>query len=132
MNNEELTNLIIKELSRHRDPREITRRVCEESMLNWNEAQRLVDEVATQNRRKIATRQTPLLIFLSISTLILGVGLLFTNVKFIFDFFQRDTLGQILGLQSGYYRLAESVTGLGMTIGGFYGLWKTLGALLPD
>lgn len=132
MTNEELTNLIIKELSKHRDPKEITRIVCEHSYLNWNEAEKLVGEVATQNKRKIAVRQSPLLIILSIGTLVFGIGLLAYNVNFVMNFFQRDTLGQILGLQSGYYRVAELVTGLGMTIGGFYGLWKTLAALFPE
>ena len=132
MNKEELTNLIIKELSRHKDRREIVQKVCEQSTLNWSEAERLVEEFASQNKRKIAARQSPLLIFLSMGTLVLGIGLLAYNVKFVMDFFQKDTMGQILSLQSGYYRVAALVTGLGMTIGGFYGMWNTLAALFPD
>ena len=132
MQKEKLTNLIIKELSRHTNRNEIAQKVCEQSNLNWGEAERLIEEVANQNKRKIATRQSPLLIFLSIGTLALGIGLLAYNVKFVMDFFQRDTVGQILSVQSGYYRVAELVTGLGMTIGGFYGMWKTLAALFPD
>lgn len=132
MNKEELTNLIIKELSRHKDRKEIVQKVCEQSTLNWSEAERLVEEFASQNKRKIAARQSPLLIFLSIGTLVLGIGLLAYNVKFVMDFFQKDTMGQILSLQSGYYRVAALVTGLGMTIGGFYGMWNTLAALFPD
>jgi len=132
MNHEALTNLIIKELSKHKDPKEIARKVCEQSNLNWNEAERLIEEVASQNKIKISTRQSPLLIFLSIGTLVLGIGLLAYNMRFVMDFFQRDTVGQILSLQSGYYRVAELVTGMGMTIGGFYGMWKTLVALFPD
>lgn len=132
MNKEELTNLIIKELSRHKDRKEIVQKVCEQSTLNWSEAERLVEEFASQNKRKIAARQSPLLIFLSIGTLVLGIGLLAYNVKFVMDFFQKDTMGQILSLQSGYYRVATLVTGVGMTIGGFYGMWNTLAALFPD
>ena len=132
MNNEELTNLIIKELSRHKDRKEIVQKVCEQSTLNWGEAETLIQQVATLNKRKIVTGQSPLLIFLSIGTLVLGIGLLAYNVKFVMDFFQRDTVGQILGLQSGYYRVGELVMGLGMTIGGFYGMWKTLAALFPE
>ena len=132
MNKEELTNLIIKELSRHKDRKEIIQKVCEQSTLNWGEAESLVEEFASQNKRKIAARQSPLLIFLSIGTLVLGIGLLAYNVKFVMDFFQKDTMGQILSLQSGYYRVAALVTGLGMTVGGFYGMWNTLAALFPD
>lgn len=132
MNNEELTDLIVKGLSKHQDRKEIIRTVCEQSYLNWNEADRLVEEVATQNKTKIAARQSPLLIFLSIGTLVFGLGLLAYNVQFVMVFFQRDTLGQILSLQSGYYRLGTLATGLGMTVGGLYGLWKTLASLFPD
>jgi hypothetical protein len=69
---------------------------------------------------------------LSIGTLILGLGLLVYNATFVIDFFQRDTVGQVLGLQAGYYRLAGLATGLGMAVGGGFGLWKTLAALFPD
>ena len=132
MNNEELTNLIVKELSKHRDRKEITRIVCEHSYLNWNEAEKLVGDVAIQSKRTIAARQSPLLVFLSIGTLVLGIGLLAYSVKYIVDFVQEDTVARILSLRSGYYILGESVTGLGMTVGGFYGLWKTMAALFPD
>jgi len=132
MNTEGLTNLIIKELSKHHDPKDVTRKVCEESTLNWNEAERLVNEVAAQNKKKIAARQSPLLLFASIVFIILGVGLLAYNVQFVMTFYQRDTVGQILSLQSGYYRIGELVTGLGMIIGGCYGMWKTLADLLPE
>ena len=132
MNNEELTILIINGLSKHQDRKEIVRQICEQSYLNWNEAERLVEEVASQNKAKIAARQSPLLIFLSIGTLVFGIGLLAYNAHFVIGFFQTDTIGQILSLQSGYYRLGGLVTGLGMTVGGFYGLWQTIATLFPD
>lgn len=132
MNDEELTKLIIKELSRHKDRKDIATKVCEQSTLNWNEAERLIEEVATQNKRKIAARQSPLLIILSIGSIILGIGLLLFNVQFMLSFFQKDTVGQLLSLRSGYYQLAESVSGFVMAIGGFYGFWKILGNLFPD
>ena len=132
MNNEELINLIIKGLSKHQDRKEIVRQVCEHSYLNWNEAERLVEEAASQNKAKIAAHQSPLLIFLSIGTLVFGIGLLAYNVNFVLSFFQTDTIGQILNLQSGYYRLGGVATGLGMTVGGFYGLWQTIATLFPD
>ena len=132
MNKEELINLIIKELGRHRHRQEIVRKICEASTLSWSEAERLIAEVEEQNQRKIATRQGPLLIFLSIGTLILGIGLLAYNVELLVAIFNRDLLGQILALRSGYYRLIGLVTGLAMTIGGLYGIWTTLASFFPD
>lgn len=132
MNNEELTNLIIKELGKHHDRKEIVRKVCEESTLTWGEAEKFIAEVEMQNKRKIAARQGPLLIFLSIGTLVLGIGLLAYNMEILVAIFNQDLLGQILSLRSGYYRLAGLVTGLGMTVGGLYGVWTTLASFFPD
>lgn len=132
MNNEELTHLIVKELGRHRDRKDIVQKVCEASTLNWGEAELLIAEVAAQNKRKIASSQGPLLMFLSIGTLILGLGLIAYNLELLFSVWNADLLNQILSLQSGYYRLASLITGLGMTIGGFYGIWTTLASFLPD
>ena len=45
MNNEELSNLIIKELSHHHDRNAVINKVCEQSTLTWGEADRLIAEV---------------------------------------------------------------------------------------
>ncbi len=132
LNNEELVNFIIKEISRHQDRREITRKVCEQSMLDWNEAERLVAEVAEKNKRKIAARQSPFLLVLSVGTLLAGLGLLAYGVRYIIIFSQESTMMQILSLRSGYYVIGELATGLGMTGGGLYGTWKTLASLFPE
>lgn len=132
MNQDEITTLVIKELGKNRDRQEIVRKICEASTLNWGEAEKLIQEVESENRRKIAAKRGPLLIFLSIGTLLLGIALLVYNIEFLMALFNRDLLGQVLGLQSGYYRLLSLVTGFGMTIGGFYGVWTTLGSFFTD
>ena len=132
MNKEQLIEFIIRELGKNRDRQAIVQKVCEASTLNWSEAEKLIAEVESQNKKKIAVRQGPLLMFLSIGTLVLGIGLLAYNMQLIMAIFNRDLLGQILSLRSGYYRLAALVTGLGMTIGGFYGVWTTLTSFFPD
>ena len=130
--NEELTSLIIKELGKHHDHNVITRKICEEGGLTWKEAERLITLVEAQHKLTIAKRQSPLLLFLSIGTLILGIGLLAFNLQILSAFFQKDALVQILSLQSSTYRIVGLVTGLGMTIGGLAGLWKAFGELFPD
>jgi hypothetical protein len=72
------------------------------------------------------------LLFLSIVTLVVGLGLLAYNMQILFAFFQKDILGQILSLQGGYYRMIGLITGLGMTAGGLIGLWKALLFMFPD
>jgi hypothetical protein len=132
MNDEELTNLIIKELGKNHDHQAIVQKICEASTMNWSEAEKLIRDVESQNKRKIAARRGPFLIFVSIGTLVLGIGLLAYNIEVLMAIFNRDLLGQILSLQSGYYRILSLVTGAGMTIGGFYGVWTTLGSFFPD
>ena len=130
--NEELTVFIVKEMTKHHDRKEIVRKVCERGGLNWKDAERLVDLVEAQHGGTIAKRQTPLLLFFSIGTLLLGIGLLAMNLQSLFAFFQRDVIGQVLGAQSSYYQLLGSITGLGMTVGGLVGLWRAMGALFPE
>jgi len=132
MNNDELTNLIIKELSQHHSRNDVISKVCDQSTLTWKDAESLVTEVEMQNKRKIAARQSPLLIFFSVGIFIAGIWLLIYNIQFILSFPHRDLLGQILSVESGYYRIIQLVTGLCMTVGGLYGMWKTLSALFPD
>lgn len=130
--NEELTTFIIRELGKHHDRKEIVRKVCEQSQMNWKEAEQLMALVEAQHKRTIAVRQTPLLLFLSIGTLLIGIGLLAFNMQILLAFFQKDLLTQILSVQSGYYRMTGLVTGVAMTVGGIVGLWRAFGAIFPD
>jgi hypothetical protein len=132
MNDEELKDLIIRELGKHHERQAIVAKICEKSTLGWGEAERLLEEVESQNKRKIATRQGPFLLFVSVGTLILGIGMLAYNFELLVGIFNRDLLQQVLSLQSGYYRIAALVTGLGMTVGGLYGAWTALAAYFPD
>ena len=132
MNKEELIEQVIRELGKHHERRDIVARICEQSTLGWGEAEQLVAEVESQYKRKIAARQGPLLVFVSVGTLVIGLGLLIYNFELIAAIFNKDLLGQILSLRTGYLQLISLVTGLGMTVGGLYGLWSALAALLPD
>ena len=132
MNKEELIELVIRELGKHHERRDIVARICEQSTLGWGEAEQLVAEVESQYKRKIAARQGPFLVLVSIGTLVIGLGLLIYNVELIAAIFNKDLLGQILSLRSGYLQLISLVTGLGMTVGGLYGIWNALASLMPD
>ncbi|HEX5941182.1 MAG TPA: hypothetical protein VFY66_02840 [Anaerolineales bacterium] len=130
--NQELTTFIIKELSKHRDRKDIVRKVCERAELPWKDAERLITLVEAQHRRSIRIPQTPWLLFLSIGTLLLGIGLLAFNLQIILAFFQKDVLDQVLGLQSNSYQVMGLITGLGMTAVGLIGLWKAFGVMFPE
>jgi hypothetical protein len=129
--NDELTAFIIKELSRHRDRKDIVRRVCQREALNWKQGEQLVILLEARHNRSIKVHQAPLLLFLSIGILILGIGLLGFNLQILIAFFQREVLLQILTLQGGSFRVVGVLTGLGMTLGGLVGLWKSFGTMFP-
>lgn len=129
---EQLAQRVVNDLAKHRSRNEIIRSVCEEGGLNWTEAEKLVQQVEQEHGRAIARRQGPLMIFLSIGTLLIGIALLIYGLEFFMAFFQGDTLEQALSLRSAYLRLIGGLTGLGMTAGGLIGLWKTVMPLLGD
>ncbi|HET6823981.1 MAG TPA: hypothetical protein VFH34_15125 [Anaerolineales bacterium] len=132
--NEELTPFIIKELSKHRDRKDIVRRVCKQAGLHQKEAERLIILIEARHRRMLANRknETPWLLFVSIGTLLLGIGLLGFNLQLVLAFFQKDVMEQILSLQSNSYQVTGLLTGLGMTVGGLIGLWKSFGIIFPE
>lgn len=130
--NEELTDLIIKELGRHHSRNEIIVAVCEKGGLDWPQAEKLIEQVEQEHKRAIASRQSPLLILISAGTLIAGLGLAAYGILFLVDFFQMETVERLLFLRTGYLRIVSLLTGLAMFGGGSYGLWKTLLPLLED
>jgi hypothetical protein len=107
-------------------------RVCEWGGLNRKDAERLVTLLEARRRHALRIPQTPWLLFLSIGILLLGIGLLALNLQIILAFFQKDALGQVLSLRSNSYQAIGLITGLGMTIGGLIGLWKSFQLIFPE
>jgi hypothetical protein len=72
------------------------------------------------------------LLFVSIGTLILGIGLLGFNLQLVLAFLQKDVLSQVLSLQTNSYQMIGLITGFGMTIAGLIGLWKSFEVIFPE
>ncbi len=123
---EQLTQRVVTDLSKQRSRNEIIRMVCEQGGVNWREAEHLVKQVEAQHAHTIARRQSPLLIFLSIGSLLIGAAMLAYSAEFFMAFFQGQPLEMLLSLRSGYYRIISALTGTGMVIGGIIGLYNTL------
>lgn len=123
---EELTRRIVDELARQHNRNDIIKMVCETSSLNWPQAEQLVKQVEAEQAHTIARKQGPLLIFLSIGTLLIGAALLAYSAEFFIAFFQGQPLDMLLSVRLGYYRLIGALTGIGMLVGGLIGLYRTL------
>lgn len=130
--NEELTALIISELGKHHSRDDIALAVCEKGSLDWKQAEQLIKQVEEQHKGTITARQSPILIAISVVTVIAGFVLLGYGALFFVDFFQQDTFGRVLLLRTGYLKLVSMLTGLGMLGGGLYGLYKTFYQLFAD
>ncbi len=94
--------------------------------MNWPEAAEFVRNVEAEHAHAIARKQSPLMIFLSIGSVLIGAALLAYGAEFFMAFFSGDALSAILSVRSAYLRLAGSLTGLGMVIGGLIGLYDAL------
>lgn len=127
--NDEITDLIIRKMGSHSSRNEIIIAICEKSGLDWTDAEKLIQQVEEEHHGKIATRQSPVLIFISILTIIGGAGLLIYGIMFFLGFYQAETGQRVLLLGAGYLRILSMVAGLGMLGGGLYGLWNTFSSL---
>ena len=123
--NEQITQRIVNDLAKQRSRNEIIRMVCEESSMNWGEAEQFVKTVEAEHAHTIARKQSPLMIFLSVGSVLIGAALLAYGAEFFIAFFKGDALSAILSVRSAYLRLAGSLTGLGMVVGGLIGLYNT-------
>ena len=130
--NEELTTFIIKELGKPRDRKAIIRNVCQRSGLNWKAAEQYVTLIEVQHRRKLASRPTPMLLFLSIVILLVGIGLLGFNMQVLIAFIQQNMPGQVANMQSNDFHWTALLTGVAMTFTGMIGLWKAYGILFSE
>jgi hypothetical protein len=132
--NKELTPFIIKQLCRCPRRDEVVRKVCKKGGFAWKDAERLVILVEAQHKREITEyrSQSPVLLLVSVATLLLGVGLLIYNTQALWAISSNEVIREILGLRANAYQLVELGGGLGLTLGGAIGLWKALGSIFPE
>ncbi len=119
MDQQQATEFIIRELGKHRGHDEIIHEICEQTGWPWKKVRHFVRRVEVQHQDQIVTRQSPLLILMGVSSIIVGLFL----VSFI-----------VYAYMSGAYSDLEArppnpffaLVGLGMIIGGIAGIWRTV------
>lgn len=70
----EFEAMILNALGKSRRQNDVVMMVCEQTNLNWDQAQRLVARVATKHRKKLSAKQNRLAIPLSIGAILIGVA----------------------------------------------------------
>jgi hypothetical protein len=118
----ENTDFVVKEIAGHRHRNDVIMALCEKTGSSWDQVQRFVQKVESENRQAITARQSPLLVMIGVGTVI--VGLL---VVAYYGF--RTLTGTIyifLNMPIPYLGNAVYIgTGLAMMTGGTVGLLRT-------
>jgi hypothetical protein len=118
MQQEEITNYIVTELGKQRNPKDIAMAVCEKANMSWADAQKLVFEVRAGHREEIEARQNPIFIGFSVAFLILGIPFLCQG---------------LWAVSQGIITRAAAITlilGVVLSIGGIRGLWDIINTFL--
>jgi len=124
---QENTAFVISELGKHRNRNDLIMALCEKTGGSWNEMQRFVQQVESQNRQKITARQSPILIMIGVTTIVMG--LLLTVYMAIETWHGSNYF--LIGTPIPYSgNVFYGVTGLGMLGGGTLGTLRTLRSLM--
>jgi hypothetical protein len=124
----ELEKHILNDLAKSRRQEDIIMEICEKTGASWDQAQRLVARIATQNRKKLTTRQNIVLIPLSLGAAGGGLALMLATLKetliFINSIFGSNTPGTFVDFDR--YTIWGFFLGVGLLLGGVVGLYKAL------
>jgi len=119
---------VVSELARGRKRSDIVVALCNEMNFAWNDAEKFIQKVEAENRRRITARQSPLLLVLGIGIILGGLGLggfglyeLANGVLFI----SLDLIVTRFGMPTP----VMVITGLAMLAGGAWGVLRTLGSI---
>jgi hypothetical protein len=124
----ELTQYVISQLGKHVARNDLIFKLTHATGMSWNQAESFVSEVENQNKRQIALRQSPLLLILGGGIVLGGIVATFISVSYFIALFHAEPF-DIVTLRRSYRMLLLLATGVGMILGGSYGLWRAVTAI---
>ncbi|MFC1878745.1 hypothetical protein ACFLZW_02415 [Chloroflexota bacterium] len=77
----ELEAIILKALGKSKRHSDVVVMVCEQTGLNWEQAQRVVARVETRNRKSLTAKQNRLVLPLTIIAIIVGIALIAAGIS---------------------------------------------------
>lgn len=132
-NLQELSQEVLTQLKKRRRHNDIVEFVCHETGWHWNKSQRFVARIQTQNHEKLQTGQNRLTIFVGIGIILVGLVMALNGATTIADYaklaaFARTNPSVLMSVspEGLIFALAASITGLGMIIGGGYGVGRAI------
>ena len=125
MDEKVIAEFIVRELGKHRRRSDIVMEVCERTGMDWQDAQKLVYQVAFENRKSVAARQSPLAIIFGVAFVLGGLVLALVSA-----------IATVQGISIHYQGIpyAGNIAGVGFGVlliaGGVIGLWDTIKSFL--
>ncbi len=130
MDHAEARAYVVRELGKHRNPKDVIFELCNEHGVEWKDAESLVQDVQIYDEKYIARRQSPLLIIFGVGALAGGFVLTGTAMYMIWEALFLEPESQMLLVESAYTVFIALTTGLAMIAGGVIGFRKYLGSML--
>jgi len=119
MEQQEAIDFVIQELGKHHQKNDIIQKLCESTSMNWNQAEKFIQQVEAQHRGLIASKQGPFVTVMSIGTVFIGFAIsafiIYETLQGVIIFFLRLPI-PYLG------NITYFLVGIGMIIGGLRGM----------
>ena len=119
MDQDQLTQTVVRELGRHRSRNDIIISVCNSTGMDWKQAEAFVQQVETSQTKAIASRQAPLILALAIVGIIGGLSTLISigsataaGQSVPFFFLPLPYVGNVVYLTLGALALAGGLIGI--------------------
>lgn len=133
INLEPLQAEVLKQLKKQKRFNDVVEYVCQETGWHWNKSQRLVARVKTKHHDELMAGQNRVTIIIGLGIIIVGLVMTLNGASVISDYaklavFARTNPEALLTMspQVIIFALVASVTGIGMIIGGGYGVGRAL------
>jgi hypothetical protein len=132
MDREQVTQHVIRRLTRGVSRDTIIREVCDQTGMDWKQATAFIEEVESGESQVIARRNLPLMMGIGIVTMIAGFLLTGYSIVLFFGPFIDGTLSELnsevmtLYLLENWIYLVETVVGIAMMAGGGFGMGRAM------
>lgn len=132
MDREQVTQHVIRRLTRGVSRDTIIREVCDQTGMDWKQATAFIEEVESGESQVIARRNLPLMMGIGIVTMIAGFLLTGYSIVLFFGSFIDGTLSELnnevmtLYLLENWIYLVETVVGIAMMAGGGFGMGRAM------
>ncbi len=123
MNQQEATQFVISELGKHHEKNDIIQKLCESTSMNWNQAEKFIQQVQAEHGSVIAQKQSPLIVAIGSVIVIAGIVV---ALAAIYVTLQGENV-RLRGVPIPYSgNVAYFLIGAAMIGGGLRGMWDTI------